>query len=59
MIKTISNTCFFFTTREKLEEKAKLYEKMTKGAFIGKYDYLCIFIFCNSYTSVVFYYLLK
>lgn len=26
----------FFSPREKLEEKAKLYEKMTKGDFIGK-----------------------
>uniref|UniRef100_A0A8C7AYK4 Coiled-coil domain-containing protein 174 n=1 Tax=Neovison vison TaxID=452646 RepID=A0A8C7AYK4_NEOVI len=28
--------------REKLEEKAKLYEKMTKGDFIGKYNNLFI-----------------
>lgn len=34
----------FFSLREKLEEKAKLYEKMTKGDFIGKYNEL-YFIF--------------
>ena len=29
-------TLLLFSPREKLEEKAKLYEKMTKGDFIGK-----------------------
>lgn len=31
-----------FSPREKLEEKAKLYEKMTKGDFIGKKLYFFI-----------------
>ena len=59
VIRPFLNLSFFFPPREKLEEKAKLYEKMTKGDFIGKYNYLCIFIFCNSYNSGVFSYLLK
>lgn len=35
----------FFSPREKLEEKAKLYEKMTEGDFIGKYSNLFILLY--------------
>ena len=42
-----------------MEEKAKLYEKMTKGDFIGKYNYLCVFIFCNNTTLWYFFVFIK
>jgi hypothetical protein len=41
----------FFSPREKLEEKAKLYEKMTKGDFIGNAMVYLYLIFFNSYRS--------
>lgn len=44
-----------FSPREKLEEKAKLYEKMTKGDFPGKQMFICISLLSTICTDPQYY----
>lgn len=48
----IARLIFFFFFRKKLEEKAKLYEKMTKGDFPGEqyYSKMSIYRCINSWS---------